>query len=353
MTRLHRHNPPPHALRAALLTCVVLGCSSCSATATPDVASDDTNDSSAADAAPWTGPSASTTRDFLVTSISFAVPNGLKAQTETVANPCGIKANTDNSLYEPLILQGQTVDGFDLDGADTQDDGPCPHRDFIGPNGATGIDYGFLHVMDMIRPARPGQTIETVLRSAPAQGLVRIGIRLTGVDNIENDDEIGVLIVTTSETPLLGADGQILAGSSVRVDEDLAFRSFLHGKIVNGIMDAGPGDVTLGKINLLVAQNRIIALKEARVRASVKELPSGDFEVDARIAGWWQRDSMTEAIGTAILAIGANGGELACVLDKHADHSSDGKTCDSMSTMMHARAVSGFITGLPDDPGGK
>jgi hypothetical protein len=351
-SRARRTQPQATLLGCMALGCLALACMPLGCTTNPDATSDDTNAATNADAAPWAGLPPSTTRDFLVTSITFDVPDGIKVQDKLVANPCGLKMGTDNTMYQPLILEGQPVDGFDLDGANTQDDGPCPHRDYVGPNGETGIDNGFLHVMDMIRPARPGQTIETVLRSAPSQGLIRIGIRLSGVDSLENDPEVGVLIVTTAETPLLGTNGEILAGSSVRVDDDPAFRSALKGQIVDGVLYAGPGDVTMGKVNLLVAQNRVIALKDARVRATVKPHATGGYEVDARLAGWWQRDSMMEAIGEAILTIGANPGELSCVLDNYADHALDGKTCDAMSTIIHTRAVTGFITGLPDAIGG-
>jgi hypothetical protein len=60
---------------------------------------------------------------------------------------------------------------------------------------------------------------------------------------------------------------------------------------------------------------------------------------------------MVEAISHAILTIGSNDGELDCVLDQYADHSTDGVHCDAMSTMLHMTAVSGFITGLDDDGG--
>ncbi len=348
MTDPH-HQPARHRrpLAAALLATLVVACA-----AQPDTE----RDADGAADAPTAGAPADlaptpTTRDFLVTSIWFDVPEGIAAQPETVANPCGLKKGTDNSTYQPLQLAGLRVDGFDLDGADSQGGGPCPHSDYLSPAGVPGVDYGFLHVMDMIRPARPGQTIEVVLRSAPSQGLVRIGIRMSGVDDLENDDAVEVRIVTTAEAPLKGANGEILAGSSVAVDPDPAFRSTLPGRIVDGVLHAGPGDVTMGKINLLVAQDRVIALKDVRVRATLEPLATGGLAVDARIAGWWQRDSMVEAIGKAILTIGANPGELKCVLDKHADHSLDGATCDAMSTMLRARAVSGFITGLPDTSG--
>ncbi|MCO4761312.1 MAG: hypothetical protein KC502_07400 [Myxococcales bacterium] len=323
-----------------LLSTCTLGCIAEGPDAAPEV-----------DAGPWMGPASPTTLDFLVTSMSFAVPEGIQASSKTVANPCGVKKGTDNTLYEPLVLDGLKIDGFDLDGTDTQGDGICPHTDYVSPSGTKGVDYGFLHVMDMIRPVRPGQTVEVVLKSAPAQGLMRIGLRLKGVDDLLEDDDVSVQIVTTAETPLLGADGQILAGSSVAVDPDPAFHSTLPGRIEGGVLHAGPGDVTMGKINLLVATDRVIAFKNVRIRAALKARPTGGYEADAIIAGWWERESMSQAIGKAILAIGANQGELQCVLDKYADHSLDGKTCNAMSTILRAKAVSGFITGLPDGAG--
>jgi hypothetical protein len=60
---------------------------------------------------------------------------------------------------------------------------------------------------------------------------------------------------------------------------------------------------------------------------------------------------MIEAIGQAIQAIGANAGELECVLDNYADHSTDGVHCNAMSTMLQMKAVSGVITGLDDVAG--
>ncbi len=328
---------------AASAACVALGCA-----ATPP---EDSDAASGSADAPWRGRTAPKTRDFLVTSIGFEVPVGTKAQAETVPNPCGQKKGTDNSRYEPLLLDGLPVDGFDLDGVDSKDDGPCPHRDHVGPNGEKGIDYAFLHVMDMIRPARPGQTIETVLASAPSQGLIRIGIRVSGLDDLQNDDAVTVQVVTTAAAPLLGANGKILPGSSVPVDPDKTFRSTFQGRIQDGVLTAGPGSLKIGKIDLLVAQDRVIALQSVRLRAQIKTLANGEVEVDSRMGGFWQRDAMMEAMGYAVQTIGANAGELECVFDKHADHALDGKTCDAMSTILRTRAVAGFITGL-DDAGG-
>ena len=297
------------------------------------------------DAEPEAVAEAQTSFDFIVTEMNFYFPEGL-APTETEApNPCGLAGNTDNTVYQPLGLEGLVVEGFDLDGAEGAE-GMCAHSDYVGPDGQTGIDFGFLHVMDMIRPARPGQTIETVLASAPSQGLIKVGIRITGVDSFENDDEVELLVTTTADTPLLGTDGQIVPRSSVAVDNDPAFQSVFRGEIVDGVLTAGPADVAVGKVNLLVIQDRVVSLKDAMIRATLTETSEGIYEVDSILGGWWVRDEMEEAISRAILTIGANNGELDCVLDSYMDHSTDGTTCDAMSMVFKVKAVSGFLTGL-------
>ena len=281
------------------------------------------------------------------------MPEGLAPADEVVDNPCGRKAGSDNSRYKPLRLEGLEVDGFDLDGADGGSEVSCEHADFVSSRGEAGIDYAFLHVMDMIRPARPGQTIQFVLDSAPKQGLVKIGIRLSGVDDILNDDDVELLITNTAERPLLGTDGEIIPGSSVAALDDPAFQTRMRGAITDGVLEAGPADVAVGHINLLVVQDRVVSLREARLRANVSIRPDGAMVVDSLLGGWWEREALTEAVGQALLTIGANRGELDCVLDAHMDHSLGGEACDAMSMIFHVQAVSGFITGLDDAAGGE
>lgn len=288
-----------------------------------------------------------TTRDFIVTEMGFYEPDGLRADSEVVPNPCGVDAGVSNATYQPLLLDGLLVDGFDLDGDEGVGEGLCPHADYESPTGQQGIDFSFLHVMDMIRPARPGQTISVVLASAPKQGLLRIGVRLVGVDNLF-DDEVEVVVTTTMDAPLIGADGQILAGSSVAADPNPAYQSRFAGRIIDGVLHAGPVDVVIGGIDLLVVEDRVVTLRDAQFRATVEQRESGDYDVEATIGGWWEREDMVEAIGQAILAVSANPGELECVLDAHLDHAIGGGRCNAMSTMMQFKAVSGFITGLDD-----
>jgi hypothetical protein len=305
-----------------------------------------------ADVEALAAPEPATTYDFIVSELNLYYPEGLTASDDEAPNPCGLDLQTDNSVYEPLNIEGLKVNGFDLDGAHTTGDGPCAHSDFYSGDGRSGIDFAFIHVIDQIRPARPGQTIEVVLESAPAQGLVRIAMRVSGVDDLVNDEDVEVVVTTTIDGPMLGTDGRIIAGSSVTSHSDPGFQSYLSGQIIDGVLTAGPGDVTVGEVNFLVVEGRVIRLKDAMVRATFAQRPNGMWDAEAVLAGWWRREDIVHAIGEAILAIGSNEGELACVLDAHMDHATDGQTCDAMSMMFRVRAVSGFITGLDEPNGG-
>lgn len=301
--------------------------------------------------APEPFPEADTsTLDFLVTELNFYFPEGIAPQAETVENPCGLNEATDNTSYKPLNLEGLTVEGFDLDSQATEaSQGLCAQQDFSSGDGAMGIDYSFLHVIDKVRPARPGQTIQTVLATAPAQGLIKVGMRVSGVDDMENDDSVSIFVAPALDTPLLGGDGKIIGRGSVAIDPDPTFHNTLEGQIVDGVLTASADTLRLGHINLLVIEERIIELQDVRIRATLSARPDGVLDADILLAGWWMHDNMLEAVDYALTTIGANEGELDCVLERYSDHSSDGVNCDGMSMIFRVTAVSGFLTGLDDE----
>jgi hypothetical protein len=285
------------------------------------------------------------TRDFLATELNFYYPEGIGQSTEVTTNPCGLDAGTDNTMYEPLIYDEVVVTGFDMDGTvSSSDEGLCGQADFPGTDGGDGVDYAFLHVIDMIRPIRPDQIARGVLAQAPSEGLINFGIRLSGVDDLENDDSVEVLVITTIEPPQRGTDGRIIPLSSVTIDPTPEWRTTFNGRIVDGVLTTEPADFVLGDIDLLVIFDRVIRLSDARLRATFIERDNGVIEVDGLLSGWWSRENMLHAISQVVTAIGANDGELACAFDTWADRSTDGETCDSMSMIFKVGAVSGFLT---------
>lgn len=287
--------------------------------------------------------------DFLVTSLNFYYPEPIDESDQQASNPCGLEGATDNTFYRPLLFSDARVDGFDLDGAVSVDDeGLCGQADYLGLDGSPGVDYAFLGIIDLIRPIRPDQVARGVLANAPSEGLINFGIRLSGVDSLANDDEIEVLITDVSEVPLRGTDGSIIARGSVSVDPNPDWQTTFRGRIVEGVLTAGPVDFTLGDIDLIIIDDRVLHLRDAMIRATVTERSDGALKLSATLSGWWSRQNMIDTIGGIVLAIGANDGELACAAQLWADGSSNGSDCDLVSTIFEVTAVSGFLTGLEE-----
>lgn len=287
--------------------------------------------------------------DFIATELNFYYPEGLGESEVEATNPCGLNISTDNTTYRPLVFDDVVVDGFDLDGAASVDtSGLCGQADYASVDGSSGVDYGFLGIIDMIRPLRPDQVARTVLVNAPSEGLINFGIRLSGVDSLENDDSVEVFIAPTSEVPLRGTDGQIIPLASVPIDPTREWQTTFRGQIVDGVLTTEPADFTLGNVDLIIVFDRVLHLSDARVRATFTEVREGVIEMDSTLSGWWSTDNMLDTIAQIVLAIGANDGELECSADMWADGSSDGTTCDLTSMIFKTRSVSGFLTGFEE-----
>ncbi len=287
--------------------------------------------------------------DFLATELNFYYPEGLDESDTDAPNPCGLATITDNTVYRPLLFDGVTVNGFDLDDVVSNGDtGLCGQADYPGIDGSLGVDYAFLRIIDMIRPIRPDQVARGVLENAPSEGLINFGIRLSGVDSLENDDSVEVFVAPTSEVPLRGTDGRIIPRSSVPIDPNPAWHNTFRGQIVDGVLTTEPADFTLGNVDLIIVFDRVLELRGARIRATFRELREGVIEVDSVLAGWWSTDNMIDTIGDIVLAIGANDGELLCSAQMWADGSSDGMSCDMTSMIFKTISVSGFLTDIEE-----
>ncbi|TFH31839.1 MAG: hypothetical protein E4H00_02685 [Myxococcales bacterium] len=166
------------------------------------------------------------------------------------------------------------------------------------------------------------------------------------MDDLENDDSVEVLVITTIEPPQRGTDGRIIPLSSVTIDPTPEWRTTFTGRIVDGVLTTDPAEFVLGDIDLLVIFDRVLRLSDARLRATFTEVDHGAVRVDGLLSGWWSRENMLDTISQVVTAIGSNDGELACAFDTWADRSTDGETCNSMSMTFKVGAVSGFLTGF-------
>jgi hypothetical protein len=135
----------------------------------------------------------------------------------------------------------------------------------------------------------------------------------------------------------------------VPIDPNPQWHNIFRGRIVDGVLTTEPTDFALGNIDLIIVFDRVLELRDARVRATFRELREGVLEMSATLSGWWSTDNMIDTIGEIVLAIGANPGELQCSAGMWADGSSDGTTCDLTSMIFSTRSVSGFLTDVEEE----
>ena len=136
---------------------------------------------------------------------------------------------------------GPVAPGLDLDGVD----GP---GDFIGPDGARGIDNQMHRVLGCIANYRaPDGPIrffedEMVLR----ENYNRIIVRLTGVDSLADDPEVEVMVFRGRDKVPVDAGGlNALPGGTQRIDTRWGSRYIRHtrGRIEKGVLSTEPVDL--------------------------------------------------------------------------------------------------------------
>lgn len=137
--------------------------------------------------------------------------------------------------------QGPVAPGLDLDGAE----GP---EDFTSPDGARGIDNQMHRVLGCVANYRaPDGPIrffedEMILR----ENYNRLIVRLTDVDSLEHDPEVGVMIFRGRDKVLVDAGGlKALPGGTQRIDTRWGTRYIRHtrGRIAGGVLTTDPVDL--------------------------------------------------------------------------------------------------------------
>lgn len=118
-------------------------------------------------------------------------------------------------------------------------DGKEGRNDFVGPDGARGIDNGLLRatgcnlgVQDYGDTARGDRTLFS--QTAPT------ALEITGVDDLVNDDDVTVSIHAAAQSLDVGADGDALRWASVDLDPNPRYSATAKARIVGGVLTTEP-----------------------------------------------------------------------------------------------------------------
>jgi hypothetical protein len=172
-------------------------------------------------------------------------------------------------------LDDDTAEGLNLDGYVTEegDVAGCFKGDFVGPNGEPGIDNQLATLLPLIEGFVGTENIDALLEGAIANGQLLIMVSLTGVDDVWQDDCVDVRVGAGLGAPFLDTEGSYVPYQTFAFDDEKPPSELLNGRIVDGVVVAGPGKLVL-PVNILDARFDL-DLRSAGVSLRITDDPIG------------------------------------------------------------------------------
>ena len=257
----------------------------------------------------------------------------------------------DPGLHEP---QTSVADGIDLDGDDGNGAPPRGvriHKNFVSPDGRTGIDNQLFRVMGCVPGYRGKKGYRNQTSNARrADGNVTTLIEISGIDNEKNDDSVEVSFIYSMDKPIRDNTGaKFIANYTFRPTENPNFALYnirAHGRIVNGVVITDP--IPAFKANL--GQDPLLEIFKARMRFE----PRPDGSVKGYVGGYlnWKSLMDTLASGYSEGLFNYQTPALYYALKRNADGLQDPVTgeYDGISTVYEIDTVPAFLTPAPLKP---
>jgi len=265
------------------------------------------------------------------------------------------------------------VFGIDLDGRDSTlaqpaATGSCPHEDLPGINGQAGIDNQYFRVMGC-NPGYQSTGQGNTFNVAMLTGAWGILIKLSGVDDLQNDEEVEVSIYANGDPIRLSPARAPLAYATYTVHRESRFYAgATRGRIVDGVLRTEPVNVRIPyDVNAMLVDRVLldaqlqVALDDLDVNGKIEGYLAGyapveeqyDLEIgfrDARVGTEENSEPspFRRKLGAGIGKAGAMGYTCEGVyyaFYEHADGHPDPETgkCTSISTQYRIEAMPAFI----------
>ena len=235
-------------------------------------------------------------------------------------------------------------------------DGRVDANDFTHPDGTPGIDNEVYRAVGCIIGFRGPDGVEYIFQNKAIadERYNRMMIELTGVDDLENDDEVTVNLYRGQDNLLKDASGnRVMPGGSQRVDTRWG-RSLIRqttGRIEDGVLTTEPiPEMIMPWMNLSVPSIQIFRDARFRLKLSPSNatgLLAGYADVDTYYKQLIRNDSTHHLSNGQISGI-----SLYKALRRLADAYPDPETGDNtaISTALDVKMVQVFIV-HPDEAG--
>lgn len=163
--------------------------------------------------------------------------------------------------FKRLVNTQVTSEGVDLDHKNSADD-------FADGKGNHGIDNQFLRVVGCSHSFMPGGMSNSfeIEMHAGSWGIL---FELSGVDDLQNDDQIQVRILANADPIQLSPKREPLAYASYAYDHQPAFVAQTTGRLVDGVLTTEPVDMQFHNVTNSMWTKRI--LNSGVIRAKIDE----------------------------------------------------------------------------------
>jgi len=193
--------------------------------------------------------------------------------------------------YRSVSGDDVPVFGIDMDGRDstlTQSAAPgtCPHEDFRGMNGEAGVDNQYFRVMGC-NPGYQSTGLGNTFNTAMLTGAWGMLIKLSGVDDIQNDEEVEVSIYANGDPIRLSPDREPLPYATYTVHRESRFYAgSTRGRIVDRVLRTGPVDVRIPYDVNAMFVDRALLDAQLRVTLTDKGVKGDKSVIEGYLAGY-------------------------------------------------------------------
>ena len=255
------------------------------------------------------------------------------------------------------VVEGDTSYGMNLDGSADDKGGTnsCPHVNFKSPTGQAGVDNQLYRILGCTYGWRRHGYIEDNAngeRRDTSHGIVLIEV--SGVDDPVNDDKVEVAFYKKADGDSLPKDhrADILPHATYRADPTPRYGGKTRGKIVDGVLETDPMDVTLPFYGNLT--HLPLVMKGMRMQLPVNK---PERFVEGMVAGYQDLDNFWDYIQRYEYLLVT--GQFSCpgiyvAMKELADGYPDPKSgeCTALSAAFTIRTVPAFIAHDGVEPSG-
>ena len=193
------------------------------------------------------------------------------------------EVGADNGAFKTVNSTEMPLSGIDLDGhtstGEDRSPGSCPHQDFTASDGTGGIDNQFYRVVGCIDGYQStGQA--NLFNIGQLTGSWGLLIRLSGVDDLFNDDSVKVSVFANGDPIRLSPQREPLDYATYTVHVEPRFHASSDGRIVDGVLTTGAMDVRFPYDVNAMYLDRV--LRDARLQLTI----AADGHAEGYLAGY-------------------------------------------------------------------